>query len=270
MRSGVSFPSYASQATWTFQSGHGSAAAGFPQSNLTDLFNIRSVLKTATSALGLQFNLPAARTIQFIGFLHHNGLASDTIQIRLWSDNNPDPVGNLAHRVYDSGSRSLFPGGIDRRGVYPQSFPLVLPTPLSVQSGLINVSNNGNPWVVGAIEIAGWWEWSDVAVARSFGLKINDVVAPQPFGVDHAMSTFNPRIVSGTRDLTDQSENSTLAVDFQNDRKTSNPFVWVQDIDDTTTYQRETILVRNSRIIPPSMGAYPSGKQSFDFVEHLR
>jgi|SRR5882762_7166833 len=272
MRSGVSFPSYATLPTWTLQATHGTADADYPLANLTDLVNIREIFKTTTGACWLQFNLAAAQVLQFLAIAHHNGDAGDTVRVQLWSDNNPDPVGNLANRVYDSGTISLFPGASDQIALYPQVFPLLFSTAgLSIQSGLVNLSGNAaGSWQIGAIELAGWYQMDGTSISRSFGLKANDQVSAQPFGTDHVQAQFNPRIIGLTREMTDQSENATTAVDFQLEKRTDYPFVWVNDIDDADTYQREAILVRNSKLTPPKMSAYPVGKLAFDFQEHLR
>ena len=271
MRGGFSFPSYAALPTWTFQTAGGVADANFPLANLTDLRNIRRIFKTTGPTCKLQFNLPSAVSIGFVAVVHHNSDAGDTVRLRLWSDNNPDPVGNLGNMVYDSGTISMFPGASDQIALYPQSFPILVAGAPSSQSGLVNFSSNAaGTWQIGGIEISGWYQQDGISVQRTFGLKSNDVVSPQPFGVQHVERTFSPRILSFSRDMTDQSENATTAADFQLEKTTSSPFVWVSDIDDVDTYQREVILMRNAKLTAPLMLAYPTGKLIFDLIEHLR
>lgn len=264
MKSGVSFPSYAADPAYAMITG--TADASYPVANLSDLYNIRTVFKAgATGAIAFSFIFPANRTIQFLALLHHNGPAAATVRYRLFSDNNPDPVGNAAHQIADSGALTL-----QTSTLFPQCFPYKMTAALAVRSGRVDLSANSVAWVIGALELSGWWEWTDVAVSRQFGLKAQDAVAAVPFGVEHAMSQFNPRTVSGTREIVDQSENLTTALDFQLEKKTSKPFVWCWDVADSATYARECILVRNAQLVSPLQLDYPAGKQSFIFSEHLR
>jgi hypothetical protein len=264
MRSGVSYPSYAADPTYAMVTG--TANASYPVANLADLYNIRTVFKTTTAgAIAFTFIFPANRTIQLLALLHHNAAAGATVRYRLFSDNNPDPVGNAAHMIHDSTAVALQTGSN-----FAQSQPYRLAAATAVRSGRVDLSAMSVPWSIGGLELAGFWEWADVAVPREFGIRSNDVIAQQPFGVDHAMSQFGPRTFRGTRELVDQSENLTTAIDFQLATKTSKPFVWVWDAADSATYARECALVRNQRLNPPQMLEYPSGRQSFDLVEHLR
>lgn len=264
MRSGVSFPSYAADPTYAMVTG--TADASYPVSNLADLYNIRTVFKAGgTGAIAFTFIFPANRTIQMIGLLHHNAPAAATVRYRLFSDNNPDPVGNSAHQILDSGALTL-----QTNSLYPQCFPYRMSAATAVRSGRVDLSSNTVAWVVGGLELAGWWEWTDVQYSREFGLTPNDTVVAQPMGVDHAMSQFSPRTVKGSRALTDQAENLSTAMDFQLATKTSKPFVWAWDAADATTFARECFLVRNASLGPPVQNDYPSGSQTFEFVEHLR
>lgn len=264
MKSGVSYPSYAADPTYAMVTG--TADASYPVANLTDLYNIRTVFKAgASGAIAFTFIFPANRTIQMIGLLHHNGPAAATVRYRLFSDNNPDPVGNPTHQILDSGALTL-----QTSALFPQCFPYRMSAATAVRSGRVDLSANALPWIIGAMELAGWWEWTDVSVPRELGLRNHDSVVAQPFGVDHAMSQFAPRSLVGTRDLTDQSENLTTALDFQLATKTSKPFLWVWDASDPATFARECFLARNAAINPPVQNAFPSGRQSVSLVEHLR
>lgn len=264
MRSGVSYPSYSADATYTMLIG--AANASYPVANLADIYNIRTVFKASgAGAVGFTLLFPASRTIQLLTLLHHNSPANGTVRYRLFSDNNPDPVGNAAHMIHDSGLITL-----QTSTYFAQSQPYRLSAAMSVRSARVDLSGNPSPWSIGGLDLSGFWEWQDVAVPREFGIKSNDVTASQPFGVDHMMSQFGPRQIRGTRELVDQSENLTTALDFQLAVKTSKPFVWVWDAADSTTFARECILVRNARLNPPQMLDYPAGRQAFDFIEHLR
>lgn len=263
MRSGVSFPSYAANPTYAMITG--AADALYPVANLADLYNIRAPFKaSAAGVVAFSGVFTATKAVQFLALLHHNGAAADTIRVRLYSDAGMTSV------VYDSTAISLFPTGSAPNSLYPQCFPLRLSAATNARAFRIDLSANALPWVIGGLEISGFWQWTDVAVPREIGFQNTDVIVAQPFGVDHAMSQYGPRTISGSRDVTDQSENLSTAMDFQLATKTNKPFVWCWDVDDATTYPREVVLVRNAKLNPTVQNEYPSGKQSFAFLEHLR
>lgn len=262
MRAGVSFPSYAADPTYAMVAG--TANASYPVQNLSDLYNIRTPFQSnGIGNVSFSFVFTATKSLQLLALLHHNGTAGSTIRWRLYSD------AAMTAQVYDSSALPLFPTGSAPSSLYPQCFPLKIGA-TSARAGRVDLAGNDSAWSVGAVELSGWWEWTDVAVPRSLGVQNSDIVAQQPFGVDHTMGQFAPRIVQGTRELTDQSENSTTALDFQLEKKTSRPFVFCTDVSDPTTYPRECLLVRNARLLPPTMTDYPSGKQGFQFLEHVR
>lgn len=260
MRSGVSFPSFAGDATYAMLAN--SAKTDFPVQNLSDLYNVRSIFESsAVAATAFSAVFSATRTIQLLTLVHTNAGALATVRYRLYSD------AAMTALVYDTGVTPMFPTGSAPSTVYPQNFPLLLPAPTACRAIRIDLSSQ--QWQIGAVELSGWWEWDDVAVSREIGIKTNDVVVQQPFGVDHVMSQFSPRTIKATRNMADQAENSTTALDFQLEKKTSRPFIWCWDIADPTTYPRECVLVRNSALTPPQQQAYPGGTQTFNFQEHL-
>ncbi len=226
MRSGVSYPSYAALPSYAMVSG--SANASFPVSNLSDLYNLRTVFQaTASGVVAFTFTFPSAQLIQFLGLLHHNGPPGSTVRWRLYSD-------VLTTQILDTGTLSLVTSSL-----FPQCFPYKMASALSVRSGRVDLSSNAVAWIIGAMELAGWWEWQDVGVGREIGFEANDTVVQQPFNVDHAMSSFSPRAWTATRALTDQSENLTTFQDFQLfATKTAKPFVFcwdIADLDDVCT-----------------------------------
>lgn len=244
--------------------------ASYPLTNLPNLYKIRTPAQWATAAGAYaSFLLSATKSVQFLALAHHNAPAGATFRIILFSDTNPDPILNQAHVVHDSGVQ-IFVAPVSP---YPQVQPYRLSAAVTARSGWLELSDrrvtDAVVWSLGAVEISGFWEWQDVEVPREFGFANTDVVAQQPFNVDHVMTQFAPRTWVGTRGLVDQSENNTTAVDFQLEKKTHQPFVFCWDTDDTATYAREAILVRNSRITPPTQNDYPGGSQSFGLIEHL-
>lgn len=265
MKSGVSYPSYAADATYSMVSGS-TADASFPVQNLADLYNVRTVFKAgASGASAFTLVFSATRALQFLGLVHHNGPAAATVRYRLFSDTNPDPVGNSAHMVLDTGALTL-----QTSSLFSQTFPAKLAAATSARSLRVDLSSNPVAWIVGALELAGWWEWTDVAVARELGIASNDAVVQQPFNVDHTMSSFGPRTWAGVRNFADQSESASTFQDFQLATKTAKPFVFCWDISDSTTYARECFLARNNGLTPASMNDYPGSAQSFNFLEHVR
>jgi len=269
MRSGVSFPSYGAPAVWAGVTG--AWEADYPVTNLADLLSIRRVARATNGALrAFTFILPAAKPLKFIGMAHHNADKTSTMRIRLFSDNNPDPVGNAGAIVHDSAVMNVFPTGAAPNLLNPQLRPYLLNEAVTARSGRIDLSANSNPWVIGGFELSGFWEWTDVAVPRAFGVASGDSVVEMANSVNHTMAGWSPRIVSGARASITQAEADTTALDFQLEKKTSNPFVWVWDAADPSTWDREAFLVTNNTLPVTTALAYPKAAFSFDFKEHLR
>lgn len=267
IKSGVGTPSYATLATWAQVTG--AWDSDYPITNLANLRSIRSVAKASGSGVrAFTFILPAAVSLQFLAMLDHNGAAASTVRYRLFSDNNPDPVGNAGAIVHDSGTLSLLPGGANAD--WPQNHPYVLSAAVTARSCRIDLSSHATAWQIGAFEIAAWWEWTDVETPREFGLNNNDVVAAMPNGITHEMSQWAPRVIKGTRGVVTQTEIHTTALDFQLATGLRNPFVWVWDFNDSTTWPREVVLVHNASLPSPRAVEYPGGRFAFDFEEWLR
>lgn len=263
MKSGVSFPTYTAEATFAVVSG--AVHADYPIQNLGDTYRIRKVAKaTGAGALSFTFVLSAARLVHLFTLLHHNGGVGDTARLRLYSD------AGLTAQVHDTGALPLFPPGSSPSTLYPQNWPHKLPNDIFARAGRIDLSAHATGWVLGGFNISDWWEWTDITVPREFGVKPNDSGVDQPFASPHTTSVWSPRIISGNRSNVDQSEIETTAYDFFLEKKTHNPFVWIWDYDDVTTWAREVILVRNAALPPPKALSYPSGSFSFSFQEHLR
>lgn len=242
----------------------GAANASYPVANLSDLYNIKTpFIANASGAVAFSAVLPASKSLSFLALLDHNGGAADTVRWRLYSD------AAMTAMVLDSAALPLFPAGSSVSSTYPQNFPYRF-NAVTARAVRVDLSANAAAWAIGAIEMGGFWEWTDVAVPRSSGFQNADAEANQPFSADHVMGQFAPRIISGTRETVDQSENATTAQDFLMEKKTALPFVWCWDTADATTYPRECVLVRNAKIQNPVQNSYPTGKQSFSFVEHLR
>jgi hypothetical protein len=264
MRSGASFPSWADQATWSVLSG--TADPLFPPSNLADLASPRSpAAATDTGALSLKFVLPAARSIRFVGLIHHNAPAGATLQLRLYSDAAQTGL------LYDTGSVLAWPAGSAPVSGYPAVRPIFLPAAVTALSGRLDLAAraDGTPWAVGGVELSGWYEWQDVAVPRAVGFDPQAVSSDAGDGVAHVTRAWSPRQFAGTRELVDQSELETTALDFQREKRLSRPFVWAMDLDDPATWARECALVVNERVPPGVVYDFGAGRSAFAFREHL-
>lgn len=268
MKSGVSFPSYIGQATWAQVTGAWNAS--YPLANLGNLKRIRRVaLGSGLGVRAFTFTFPAAVPLQFMSMLHHNGVAGNTIRYRLFSDANPDPVGNVANMIHDSGLKQLFPVGSAPSSDYAQCHPYLLDAALNVRSGRIDLSSHlVTPWQIGGFELSGFWSWPDVTVPREFGVMPADIITELADNVDHGMTIWSPRSVLGSRGGVDQTELIKL-LDFQREKGLFTPFVWMWDYDDPTTWPREVFLVTQNRFIAGGAVQYPQARFGFDFGEHL-
>lgn len=260
MRSGVCFPSSASEATWT-----GTAFdADFPVTNLSDLVNIRRVAaRTTTAAFSVDFVFPTARSIDFVAAVHHNAGPAATLTIQLSS--GTDPTTNIVY----SGTANLLRRTTDGDATFARVTPLALVAPLSVRSGRLTFSANDVPMEIGGIEIGQFWSWYDVNVPREIGVESTAEVIPVGGGAEHAMMQWAPRTIAGTREVVDQSELDTKLLDFQRTNGTWAPFVWCWDAADPTTWAREAVLVRNRTLPAGAMTESLSGRMAFAFLEHL-
>lgn len=274
MRTAVSINSVAALATFAMVAGS-VANASYPVQNLADLQRIKRPFQAnAVGATSFTFTLPAIKPVQFLALIRLAGAAAgNTVRIRLWSDNNPDPVGNAAHIVHDSTAISVIPGGGPPYGlddIWPMIFPYALPASVNAQSGRVDLSASAGTWQIGGLEISGLWAWTDSSFDRENSQANRDVITELPFNSDAPTQAWSPRTVKLARSLVDQSEARTTAMDFFGQTKMYQPFVYCWDVDDSATYPRECILMRNATINGPQMLDNPGAKLEFDFVEHMR
>lgn len=263
MRSGVSFPSYTNLMSLVQITGAWSAS--FPLANLADLKNIRALARaSAAGPRAFNFNLSSPSQVQMVALIHHNGRPTSTVRLRLYSA--ADAGGTL---LFDSGVVLLWPAG-SAQGYFPGVRPIILDSPVAAASGSISLGGEGGEVIeLGGLEVAGFWEWKDVAVPRELGLNNRDVVIGKPMGYDEAMMQWSPRTMVGSREVVLQTENETTGVDFQREKKTSRPFVWLWDYADPTTWANEVMLVTNSSLPPGVAHSFPAGRQPFAFQEHI-
>lgn len=272
MRSGVSFPSVAAEAVYT--SVTGAMDANFPIANLSDLKAIRRVARrSSNTGWDFTFLLAASRSVQLVALCQHNASAAETVRVRLFSDNNPDPVGNAAHIVYDSTAVLVWPTGSSPSPLNRWVRPIVLPAAVNALSGHISLSSragtDGLAWEIGGVEISGWWEWKDVSVPRELGIISGAQAVDVGGGVSHMTTTWSPKRWAGVRNVVDQSEVETTALDFMREKGRGHPFVFVYDADDATTWNREVMLVCNQTLPPAKLDQTVSGQVAYEFREHL-
>lgn len=268
MNSGVSYPSYPGSA---FAMINGAAQANFPVQNLADTQSVRTAFQaTAAGAIALSFTLSAAVPIQFLGLVHHNAAAADTFRFRLFDSGIPNIVTNAAHIVYDSTALPFYPVGATKSALFPATTPLVLPAPISVISGRLDLSAQAAAWAIGALELGGWWPWPAISVARELGMDNSDVVIEQSGGADHNMSQWASRTVRGDRTEIIVADEQAAVLDFQFAKGLRKPFVFVWDYDDPSTWPRECFLARNATLPKFSKAGHPVAKFAFDLIEHMR
>jgi hypothetical protein len=262
LRSGISYPSYLG-ATYTMVAGV--AMSAFPVQNLDDKISIRKVFKANSGPTTIGYAFAAGVDIQFIGILHHNAALDATYRHQLYA---PGDV-----LIYDSGVLPFFASADTPLATFALCVPHVLPGIRNAVRGTITLSDHATGWQIGGVEVAGWWEWTDVTVPRQFGIRSNDVVEAAVDGADATMAQFKPRIVSGTRGVLDATVDEDMIARFQRRTGTLWPFVWLWDYDDPDTWPRECFLVRNDTLPPLKRGPngdWPEIAFSFAFLEHLR
>lgn len=266
--SALSFPSYSTEAVFA----SADAWSTPPSSVLGDLTRPRMRAVATTSGLRtITFTLPVQRQIQFIGLVHHNGSLLARFRVYLFSDNNPDPVGNVANIVYDSGPAA--PWGI--AAAVPQFAgvrPFVLPAAIGVQSGAIVLNSRAAvdaiPWQLGGVEISGIWSFTDIDVAREFGLKETVQYEDAGGGVQHAISQWTPRTLKFKRKAVARAELETTAMDFFAEKRRTKPFVWMYD-KDSTSWSHQCFLVHNRTLPNIVTNTAATGSVAFDLIEHL-
>lgn len=267
MRTGFGYPSFIGQMTMIDQGGF---RAVTPISNAADIIRIfPPAMATAAGTRNVYFALAAPQSVQFLALVNHNLAAGDTMRVQLFSDANPDPVGNFAHMIYDSGVISVWPGGGAPARNLNATRPHLLPAPLTIQSGRVQVGA-AQQFAFGALEVAQWLELPGLGYNREFGL--DDSSSTQAFvgGAEYQPDVITPRLINGQVDYWAISALTNLGIDFQKAVGQRQPFVWVEDIDDPLTWARRCVLVRN-KSLPPMVGAiYRHDTFQLRLVEHIR
>lgn len=269
MTPGVSIFSSVSVATWAVV--NGTPNADYPAQNLADLIRPSKVMRITPSSgsCGVTFNFNTfTEQIQFIALVRHNASVGNW-RVILWSDNNPDPVGNVGNIILNTGLVPIWPTGSARVTGYTPTTPLLLANPINVGSGRIDFSALSGTLEIGAVELSQFLEW-DISPGVEFGLSTDMQEQPVVGGGSDVTDTLLPRIANGQIDFVPLANSSSFFIDFQQVSGKAQPFVFVQDYDDVTTWGRWCFLARNADL-PPMVGAlYRSDKFQFRLKEHTR
>lgn len=269
MTSGVSLYSRSAAATWGAVTGAWST--DYPVSNLGDLIFISKVARVtpAGGVVAFTFNLGAVQTIQFLSLVNHTILAPATMRVRLFSDLNPDPVGNAAAIVYDSAATAVWPTG-GPVASYPSQRPLrVSAAGLAVGSGRIDLAAVSGPIDIGGLEVSQFWAW-DLSPGKDFGFDSRDPSLQLATGPADGTDGWLPRVLSGQIDFLRLAEASTTGLDFQSTQGLAKPFMFVENLEDASTWARGAMLARN--ITTPLSSGVRTRHDKFQFRlrEHWR
>lgn len=298
-RSGVGFPSYAASATFAVAAGFTSDAS-YPVTNLGDKRAIRAVAAfvqpavnpVTTPSWAFTAILPQAQPLQLFALVHHTLPAKKSgsvlaqggqFRIVLFSDANPDPVGNAAHIVWDSGRQDTWPTttgplrpslALPYSAHYPACRPYILQRPITARSVYCALypdsGTSGETYDIGAFEIAGWWPWPDVQDDRALGVDSRSQIQAVAGNIDLGTQVWAPRAISGSRKkLSLAGEVDATAVDFAQQQGVAQPFVYVDDADDAASWGRLCFLARNKSLPAATVDDAFTGTFSFDLVEHL-
>lgn len=270
MRTGIGYPSWVSDAVLT--PAVGSWDTNFPLANSTDLIRTTNVSR-ATSTAQKEFKaiFSATRSIQLIALIGHNMTnAAAAVRVYGFSDNNPDPIGNAGHIVFDTGSLLVWPGGSAPVAGYRSIRPIVLSAAQSVRSLYFAVAAVDVNLELHGIEISGWWEWSGIGLGLQTGFLPSGQDKDLSGGAINTSDDWSPRQLTGAIDYLALGAAVNLAFDFQITNDLRQPFIFVEDIDTPTSWARTTLLVRHQAVDPLVGAVYRQDRFPVNFIEHRR
>lgn len=258
-RSMIGYPSYVRTATAAMLTG--TAHASYPVTNLTDLKRIRRPFQTTGSgAIAFSVTLTANQSIQFLALIHHNATTGATYRFRSYSDSG------MTTLVDDSGTL-VFPTVSD--DAFRITTPYELPSAQSVRAVRVDLSDIGAAWSIGGVEVAARIAFEGVT-KRSLGFQSSEEVSRFADGATYATRAFSPRIItSGRENLTYSTDGFTL-LDLAKTMGRSEPFVWVRAYEDSTTWNREAVLVRLRSLAGLNRKFNTLVDFDLPFEEHLR
>lgn len=269
MAVGVGFPSYIDGATIALVTG--TAAASYPVSNLNDILKAKNPFRSSASAAqAFTYVLAAAESTQFVALVNHNLPTGSTMRVRLFSDNNPDPVGNPGAIVYDSGTINVWTSGSPSTG-FSTCRPIVLSAAVSARSGYINVTPASGIVEIGALEVAGWWDWPGIAPGVELGLMQDEDFLGLAGGADDpGINSNTPRVANGEISYLALGTAVNTALDFQKTNGKQRPFVFVVDSTTGSSWARQCYLAVNADVPPLAGKLYRHDTFQFRFREYWR
>lgn len=275
MKPGVGFPSYGASLVWS-EEGGSPFDPNYPVTNLSDTVYLTKVARATTagyrSLLGV---FPTDTTIQALAICNHNMGPSDLWRIRGFS--TPTPDAGTDTPVFDTGVLASLPSPAvailkpDGTPRYRQTRPFVLSSPVATRSLFLEFGGGTAPVSVGAIEAAGWWAWEGISQSRDTGIDSRETSVPLVGGGEIIPSEFCARQINGQIDYIALGASGTdRALDFQAGTDIQQPFLFVNDTTDVTSWPRLALMVTNVQI-PPLVGAvYRQDRFAFQFNEALR
>ena len=255
---GASYPIRSTDAAFAMVTG--TADTDYPVANLADPKAITTPFRaSASGAIAFKVTLAADQAVEFLALARHNATDGATYRFRSYSD------ASLSTLVDDSGTLTFdIPAG----GLFKPTTPYRLPSTMTVRAVRVDLSDIGSAWQIGAMIASGFWDLS-AHDARALGLKPRDDQSDVGDGVRRGTRQFSPRAYTLGNGLIDWTTDGATFHDFQRDMRLSEPFVWVRDLGDSSTWARECDLVRNQTRPALGKNAYVFGELALDMIEHL-
>jgi hypothetical protein len=240
----------------------GTADSDYPVTNLTDLKHIRKPFQTTGSgAISFKVTLSANATVRFLALVHHYAGDPATYRFRCYSDTG------LSSLVDDSGTLT-FPETDD--DAFRLVTPYELPSDQSVRAVRVDLSDLGDIWSIGGVEIAHRMAWEGVT-KRTLGFdNSGEELQRYVDGATFATRAFSPRIIGTGRENQTYSDEGWTIMDLQKVNGRSEPFVWVRAYEDATTWNRECALVRLRSLAGISRKFDALVDYELSLEEHLR
>lgn len=259
MRSGVGSPSYASDAA--FAAITGTFDADYPVDNLADTWAPSKVGRVTPSGAAAAFSavLAADQTVRFAALVAHDLPSGATVRMRFYSD------AALSVLVEDVAAAAI----PDPVGGYVQTYPVLMSAAATVRGVRVDLAGLSGDAEIGALEIAGWWEWDNITAGANFGLKSGGDAIALVGGASAGGTGSLSRTYDGQVSYQDWTASDT-GLDFQKAQGLARPFVFVEDYSDPTSWPRSCFLARNTDLPPMVAQFYDRDHFQFRLMEHRR
>lgn len=259
MRTGVVFPSYASETVWAETiTGW---TANFPLQNVSDLVRPSKIARAAAAGdHNISGTFPANRLVQAVCMIGHNVTAGSTFALALWS--GPGATGTAL-----ATSPTLT---WNAAGGYRAIYPFVFSQAYNARSVQIYINDTSAALEIAAIEVGGFWEWPGIGYGRELGVSSDEDEIQLVGGASYRPDRATPRQINGQVDLMAMARTSTTGLDFQKGVDLQRPFVWAEDFDDPTTWARKCLLARNLALPGMTGALYRHDRFPIQMIEHMR